>query len=133
MKRMRTAIRTGLPPAWMAALFAASSVPGGIDGAGDAQALSPFAWIAPAAQNLLHVPAFGVLAWLWFRALSTRCSPRATLVGGAGLTIAYAILDEWHQAHVPGRFSSMTDLLADSLGAFLAAGLYAAMQARARR
>ena len=34
--------------------------------------------------------------------------------------LAYAALDEWHQAYVPGRMSSVYDFFADGLGIILA-------------
>lgn len=127
---MSAALRLLWPCLLMAALFASSSVPGEVSGQEPDTMTWLVARVAPGVQNLLHVPAFGLLAWLWFRALSPRCSPRATLAAGVGLTLAYALVDEWHQAHVPGRFPSAADLAADGLGAVLAAGFHAARHAR---
>lgn len=130
---MNGPIRLLSPLAFMAVLFASSSVPGEVTGPEAAGVTRWFAWVAPAIQNLLHVPAFGLLAWLWFQALAPRYSRRVTLAAGIGLTVAYALVDEWYQAYVPGRFPSATDLAADALGAVLAAGLYAAWHGRAGR
>ncbi len=53
---------------WMILLYALSSIPGDVDN--DFAPPSAIAWVPPALQNALHLPAYGVLAWLWFRALN---------------------------------------------------------------
>lgn len=116
------------PVLLMACLFGASSIPGDMPG----EPPGPMAWLPPGLQNLLHVPAFGLLAWLWIRGLAPRFRLRTRLVAGISLTIAYALVDEWHQSYVPGRYSSATDVLADAAGAFLAAILFAMRDARCR-
>jgi VanZ family protein len=108
----------------MAGLFALSSIPGtpGPDSGHLAQTL---AWTPPALQNLLHLPAYGLLAWLWGRSLShTRLPPNRLLGLALALTLAYALFDEWHQSLVPGRFPSATDVAANALGAVLALALF---------
>ena len=40
------------------------------------------------------------------------------------LTLLYAIGDEWHQAHVPGRTGRAADVVVDGLGAAAALGLW---------
>jgi len=40
------------------------------------------------------------------------------------ITIAFALLDEFHQMFVPMRFSSMNDILIDVAGAFLSTSFY---------
>jgi VanZ family protein len=41
------------------------------------------------------------------------------------LSLGFAMLDEWHQAHVPGRFASVLDWVADAVGTALAVPLVA--------
>lgn len=130
---MKRFLRFLWPLAFMAALFLASSVPGEVSGREPGAATRWLALVAPAFQNLLHVPAFGALAWLWLRALAPLCSRPVTLAAAVALTLGYAVLDESYQAHVPGRYASATDLAADALGAVLAAALYAACHDRSRR
>jgi VanZ family protein len=36
--------------------------------------------------------------------------------------VAYGVTDEWHQSFVPGRSADAIDLVADAVGAGLAAG-----------
>ena len=52
---------------------------------------------------------------------------------GVGLAIAYGISDEIHQSFVPGRDASVGDLIADSVGAALGAGLVVYLLRRSRR
>jgi VanZ family protein len=42
-------------------------------------------------------------------------------------TVALGLLDEMHQSFVPGRFSDLLDLVADTIGAIAAALLYVAV------
>lgn len=106
-----------------AGLFALSSIPGATAPQTTTLGLT-VAWVPPDLQNALHLPAFALLAWLWFRALRPVVSLRSALMIGLALTLAYAICDEWRQAYVPGRYPSATDILSDSLGALIAALVY---------
>lgn len=81
--------------------------------------LTPDSYTFVAEEFQYHVGAFGVLALLIYRALRTAMGSsrgeafRAVLV----LAIGYAIVDELHQAFVPGRDASIIDLGYDALGA----------------
>ena len=72
-------------------------------------------------QNFLHAPAFGVLAALWILSLPRRGDwPRLSLAERAlvvALTLGYGIVDELHQASVPGRDLSVLDLTTDAVAA----------------
>jgi len=104
---------------WMTALFALSSLPGAVDDAPP----SPIAWVPPALQNLLHLPAYALLGWLWFRALAShRWTPRLILLASFVLASLYGAFDELHQMTVPGRFASLTDLAANVAGSAIGAG-----------
>ena len=101
----------------MAGIYWLSSLPGDIDPA-TAGLYGIIGWTPPAVQNLLHVPVFGLLAWLWWRSLRAWTGrPGLSLLIAFLLTTGYGILDEWHQLHVPGRFASFTDILLNSTGA----------------
>lgn len=117
----RAALATYWPAlTWMLVIFALSSVPGRpLPGESDVYGL--FVWIPPNLQNLLHVPVFGLLAWLWQQALLGRGfrfwpASLAALV----LTVGYGVLDEWHQSFVFGRYASSTDVALDTAGAVAA-------------
>ena len=72
-----------------------------------------------------HVTEYGILAFLLWRALSQeRGSPAPLSFRGAfGLSLLYAISDEFHQTFVPGRTGRLTDVGFDALGALLALAL----------
>ena len=110
--------------AYMAALFLLSSIPD--DNGWGGRILFP----PPAVQNLLHVPVYAGLTWIWWRALRValpkplakaggappKLLPKAVL-GAAAIAVGYGILDEIHQMYVPGRFASVTDALLNAAGA----------------
>lgn len=125
--RQRALIRSLWPLAFSAGLFTLSSIPFGTDPDGNVPLLAVFALVAPSMQNLLHVPAFAILAWLWFRALEPLVIPLSIMLAvGLGLTLGYALVDEWRQAFVPGRYPSATDLVADGIGALVSTWFYRA-------
>lgn len=74
---------------------------------------------------LAHFAVFGALATSILRI------PAVWRMGGRGvllaivLTSVYGGLDEWRQSFTPGRFMQFDDWVADTLGAILAACLYA--------
>lgn len=70
-------------------------------------------------SNLAHAPLFGTLtllvAALALREDGTRWpSPRPARIGLVlSCVLAYGLLDEWHQSRIPGRDSSMLDVVTD--------------------
>lgn len=115
--------------AYMALLFALSSVPDEGEGSLGRRILFP----SPALQNLLHVPAYALLTWLWFRALRKReWSVRPAALTGAAVAVVYGALDEFHQYFVPGRFASITDALFNAAGAGVVVGCVLALDRRRR-
>jgi VanZ family protein len=84
-----------------------------------------------------HVTVYGVLAALIVWALTAATLRRTTWRTAAVavvLATLYGVTDEWHQSFVPGRSVSGLDLIADALGATLAAvGLRAWAIIQARR
>jgi VanZ family protein len=84
---------------------------------------------------LLHGTAYAGLAALSVRALAKRLFSGLTVahvLGGVAIALFYGITDEWHQLHVPGRDSSLGDVLADLVGASLGGAFLAAVSARSR-
>ena len=69
--------------------------------------------------NLGHIPLFAGLTILLIKTIAPRrrqfLATRAC-AGAALLLVAFAAVDEWHQAFVPGRSSSVIDLLLDAMG-----------------
>jgi len=87
---------------YMAVIFYASSLPGGIVGI-------PAPW-----DKLAHAASYGFLGWLWQRALG--------FPGWAwAIATLYGLSDEFHQRFVPGRMFDLADWLADGIGAAIGA------------
>ncbi len=75
-------------------------------------------------DKLLHAVEYYVLGYLLMRVLMT--SPRTWLVRRSIIItivigIVYGLSDEWHQSFVPGRCSSVIDVLFDMVGVVTAA------------
>ena len=87
--------------------------------------------ISPGLQNLLHVPAYGVLVWLVSRAIGLRRLWHVALAAIA--CAAFGGLLECAQAAVPGRFGSVEDTLLNLIGAAAAVPLVLAARRRSRR
>lgn len=69
-----------------------------------------------------HISAFGLLGlcvW-WALGMNTRLLDRERTIYAIAITTAYGLLDEFHQSFVPGRDTSVFDLLADFAGATIA-------------
>ncbi len=77
----------------------------------------------PHRDKVFHAVQFGLLGYLFARA-AMRSWPRhhpRTVWFGVLLTSAIGLLDELHQAFVPGRDADVLDWLADTLGGVLGA------------
>ncbi len=115
---------------YMGVIFGLSSVPGDI-GPEAPDVYLVFLWLSPDLQNLLHIPLFGGLAWLWCRALDAR-GLTAGKAAWLALTISllYGVVDEFHQAFVPGRSANGVDLFLDALGAVAGVAAYVHLRRR---
>jgi VanZ family protein len=80
-------------------------------------------------RKVVHMTEYGVLWWLWCRALGF--GTRAAIVAAA-ITLAYAATDEFHQTFVHGRNGSPVDWLIDAGGVAVAWAL-TLVWARSRR
>lgn len=84
----------------------------------------------PAAEyfwdKLLHVGAYAVFGTLCLRAMhgGIRSLRRRPALLAMLTTVLYGMLDEFHQARVPGRDSSLLDWGADAVGAGLSLLLF---------
>ncbi|MDH3645493.1 MAG: VanZ family protein [Gammaproteobacteria bacterium] len=110
--------RLTLPLGLMLLIFGMSSIPG------TTEQSNFLGFVPPALQNLLHMPLFGLLAWLWYRSLRGFGRPSAQAVALATLvSVLWGVLDEIHQFFVPGRFASLTDMGFNVAGALIVAAL----------
>ena len=119
-RRAVALLRLLLTVSYMAAIYWLSSIPGEVDP--ESPLLSGvIAWTPPALQNLLHIPLFGILAWLWYHTLVTWNMHHGHALSAAFMLAAgFGVFDEWHQLHVPGRYGSFTDIALNSAGVVLA-------------
>jgi VanZ family protein len=78
-------------------------------------------------DKFLHFVAFGVLGILVYRSFANTywslITKNATILSIL-LTIIYGASDEFHQYHVPGRYASVFDWIADIIGAIFFILLY---------
>lgn len=89
-----------------------------------------------APDYVAHGVAYAVLGGLYVRALAAGRLPemRWSLVPLAGLFGAlYGLSDEFHQSFIPGRHASVSDLIADTVGALAGAALAALIGSALRR
>jgi hypothetical protein len=103
------------PVALMALIFALSAQPDLNSGLGSVDLVG---------RKFVHATEFGLLWWLWLRALDTVPGIRFRRAGpqlfAALITAAYAATDEWHQTFVEGRHGSPVDWFIDCSGVAIA-------------
>ena len=78
-------------------------------------------------DKIVHTCVYAVLSFLYFHSLSSSGIKRHCFLIALLLTFIYALSDEFHQYHVPGRYASAGDLIADFIGAFIGGSLASAM------
>ena len=118
-----------LPVLYMAAIYWLSSIPGEANPDEPMSAAALLELVPPQLQNLLHIPLFAGLAWLWCRSLEAWTQAALPIMALAfTLATGYGMFDEWHQLHVPGRYASATDILLNLSGSVIAVWLYHRMQ-----
>jgi VanZ family protein len=108
---MSTAIRFLPPLLLMGIIFALSAQPDLNSGLGGWDTLL---------RKLGHMAEFGLLWLLWRRALGQA----GGLILPAGITLAYAASDEWHQSYVEGRVGTPVDWAIDAVGVAIAIALW---------
>jgi VanZ family protein len=95
--------------AWMALIFAGSSVPNEFAPSGPTLPL----------DKVAHFGEYSVLAFLLAGRMRRHVGRRLTpllLAACIAVSIAYGASDEFHQRFVPGRDASLYDLAADAIG-----------------
>ena len=74
----------------------------------------------PTLQNLLHIPVFGLLAFLWLKSFTKHSILISTkVIITLVVTILFGCLDEFHQTFVLGRYGSLIDILLNLVGIFM--------------
>ena len=115
---MRALSRFGPPVALMGVIFFLSAQPDLNSGLGVWDTIG---------RKLVHAASYGLLWWLWYRALGLR-NPAAAIA----ITLAYAVSDEYHQTFVEGRHGSPVDVLIDAAGVGIAVALHSRGRVAAR-
>ena len=95
------------PLALMGVIFALSAQPDLSSGLGTLDTIL---------RKLAHMAEYGLLVFLWWRALRTVVDTRTALAVAFALSVAYAASDEYHQSFVEGRHGTPVDVLIDSVG-----------------
>jgi VanZ family protein len=82
----------------------------------------------PLRDRGVHLVEYAALSLLIARAVQATWGPQGLRgpLFSVLLTVALGLLDEVHQLFVPGRSGEILDLVADTAGACVAVGLYAA-------
>src|SRR4051794_36669148 len=68
-------------------------------------------------RKLVHFAEYGLLAFLWARALRTRMEARRAALVALLIASLYAVTDEYHQTFVRGRHGHPLDWAIDTAGA----------------
>jgi len=91
-----------------------------------ASAQSAVPRVAQGWDKVIHAGAYGTLGFLSLRAFhgGVRRLRLTPTILGVLLTVAYGLVDEWHQTWVPGRHAGILDWVADLTGALCAVGIF---------
>lgn len=109
------------PLGLMILVFLLSSVPGDIKNP-QFQFLTE---MNPQWQNMLHIPLFALLQYLWLRSLVDETNGTIkSIILCCAITLSYGLLDEWHQMFVVGRYASLLDVALNISGTLSATLLY---------
>ena len=109
--------RSPAPLALMAVIFFLSAQPDLSSGLGVWDTIG---------RKIVHMASYGLLWWLWWRALGRRHPGPAIAI-----TLLYAVSDEYHQSFVGGRHGSPWDVAIDAVGVGLAGLLVVVRKRRA--
>lgn len=106
---MRKLVWRWLPAlAWMGLIFFVSAQP---------SLPSAPAWWDLILKKTMHAVAYGILTWLYLRALRGTWGDEGWIrVASAAMAVLYAISDEVHQTFVPGRNGTWVDVMLDGVG-----------------
>ncbi|HEX8744688.1 MAG TPA: VanZ family protein [Thermoleophilaceae bacterium] len=95
------------PIALMAVIFALSAQPDLSSGLGTLDLVL---------RKIAHMAEYGLLVFLWWRALREPAGARAAVAVAVAIALAYSASDEWHQTFVEGRHGTPVDVLIDGVG-----------------
>ena len=102
------------PLALMAVIFALSAQPDLNSGLGTIDLIG---------RKVIHATEYGLLCFLWWRALRTVISPTRAIALAFLIAVTYSATDEFHQRFVHGRHGTPVDVAIDAFGAGIATAL----------
>src|SRR5689334_3514008 len=76
-------------------------------------------------RKAIHMTEYGLLTFLWWRALRELLPFAPALALSWLIAVGYSLTDEYHQTFVSGRHGVWTDSVIDAVGATLVVGLIA--------
>ncbi len=121
-----------IPVVYMALLLVGASVP--VDEAREERHLLWFlAIMPPTLQNLLHIPAYGLLAFLWRWSLDRYLAARAATCLAFILAAGFGVFQECYQSLIPGRFASLMDVIFNAIGVGIGLWLFHRLARHASR
>jgi VanZ family protein len=101
-----------IPILYMALIFLLSSIP-----CDEENKLGGLIYIKPTIQNILHIPLFGLLAFLWMKAFNDKqLELKKAITYTLIITIFYSAFDEFYQDFIPGRYASLGDFFFNIAG-----------------
>jgi VanZ family protein len=104
----RAALTVWAPPiVLMAVIFALSAQPDLSSGLGTLDTIL---------RKLAHMAEYGLLVFLWWRALREVAAERVGIVLAVAIALVYSATDEYHQSFVEGRHGTPVDVLIDAVG-----------------
>jgi len=104
---------------YMCLLFILSSIPGAEENG------HHVGLVSSKVANMLHVPAYGLLALLWIFTLRDHGMTEHRSMCAAFLVASgYGALTELHQLWIPGRFPSTSDVMFNVAGSMIFIWLY---------
>ena len=68
-------------------------------------------------RKAIHLTEYGVLCFLWWRALKDVVSAHWAAGLAFAISVLYATTDEYHQTFIDGRHGAWSDVLIDAIGA----------------
>lgn len=101
---------------WLIVIFLLSTLPG--QG-------TPADFLTGVTRKIAHFVEYAILMFLFFKVLRLyfRETFLKALFIGIACSVIYAMTDEFHQLYVTGRFGTVRDVIIDSFGILVMAGL----------
>ena len=114
---LRSIVAVWAPPfALMAVIFVLSAQPDLSTGLGTWDLIG---------RKLIHMAEYGLLVFVWWRALRAVAPGSRALVLAIVASLAYAATDELHQSFIHGRHGTPVDVAIDAVGMAAAAAAIA--------